>query len=61
MMGGGTFAIPYEAVGVLGQGQELMSLWDELPAEAQHDRQLVDSWAAKIGMANLYTWIPYRP
>ena len=57
----GTFAIPYEAAGVLGQGRELLSVWDELPADAKRDCQLVDSWAAKIGMSNWYTWIPYRP
>jgi hypothetical protein len=61
MTDGGTFSIPYEAAGVLGQGRELLSVWDELPADAKHDRQLIDSWAAKIGMSNWYTWIPYRP
>jgi hypothetical protein len=61
MTDGGTFAIPYEAAGVLGQGHELLRVWDKLPADAQHDCQLVDSWAAKIGMSNWYTWIPYRP
>ncbi len=61
MTDGGTFAIPYEAAGVLGQGQELMRLWDEFPDDPQHDCELVDSWAAKIGMSNWYTWIPYRP
>lgn len=58
---GGTFAIPYEAAGVLAQGQELLSVWDELPADPKHDCRLVDSWAAKVGMSNWYTWIPYRP
>ena len=58
---GGTFTIPYEAAGVMAQGQELLSVWDELPADPKHDRRLVDSWAAKIGMSNWYTWIPYRP
>lgn len=61
MASDGTFAIPYEAAGVLGQGQELMALWDKLPADSKHDRELVDAWAAKMGLANWYTWIPYRP
>ena len=61
MTDGGTFAIPYEAAGVFAQGQELLSVWDEIPVDAKHDCQLVDSWAARIGMSNWYTWIPYRP
>ena len=61
MMDGGAFSIPYEAAGALGQGRELLSLWDEIPADSKHDCHLVDSWAARIGMTNWYTWIPYRP
>jgi len=57
----GTFAIPYEAAGLQGQGRELMRLWGELPADAENDCQLIDTWAAKVGMSNWYTWIPYRP
>jgi len=61
MKDGGTFAVPYEAAGVLGQGQDLLNDWDDLPIDATHDCQLVDCWAEKIEMSNWYTWIPYRP
>jgi len=61
MTDAGTFAIPYEAAGVLSQAEELLDIWDELPVDADHDCLLVDSWAAKLGMSSWYTWIPYRP
>ena len=34
---------------------------DRLPPDAAHDRELVDAWAATIGMHGWYTWIPYKP
>lgn len=56
----GTFAIPYEAAGLLEQGHELLKILDQLPSNAQSDYKLVDSWADKTGMSDWYTWIPYR-
>lgn len=61
LAGTGAYAIPFEAAGALGQGQELLSLWDTVPTDAQHDRELVDAWAAASGMTNWFSWIPYRP
>ena len=45
----------------LDLGTELLSIIDKLPADAAHDRELVDTWAAAIGMTGWYTWIPYKP
>ena len=39
----------------------LESLTKSAPADAAHDRELVDAWAAAIGMTGWYTWIPYKP
>lgn len=61
LTGQGTYAIPFGAAGVLQQGQELLQIWDELPADALHDRELVDRWAQAQGLANWYRWIPYQP
>ena len=47
--------------GALELGAELLSILDKLPADAAHDRELVDAWAAAIGMTGWYTWIPYKP
>lgn len=61
LTGDGTYSIPYGAAGSLTQGEELLSLWDDVPSDAQHDRELVDRWAEAEGLAGWYNWIPYRP
>ena len=55
------FVIPFEAVGVLAQGQSLLRAWDELPSDPVYDCELVDAWAAECGLTDWYRWIPYRP
>ena len=61
LLGKTVFAIPYRAAGVLDLGAELLAILDKLPADAAHDRELVDAWAAAIGMTGWYAWIPYKP
>lgn len=61
LLGTGSYAIPYEAAGVIGDGRELLRLWDETPADARHDVALVDAWASASSMSDWYRWIPYRP
>ena len=61
LLGSTAHAIPYRAAGVLDLGAELLSILDRVPADAAHDRELVDAWAAAIGMTGWYTWIPYKP
>ena len=56
-----SFAVPFEATGLLTLGKELMRVMDEVPADAQHDRELVDRWAETLGMTGWYDWILYRP
>jgi hypothetical protein len=60
LIGSGTYAIPYEAAGVIEHGRELLRLWDETPKDAQHDSALVDCWANASGMSDWYDWIPYK-
>lgn len=61
LFGNGTYAVPYGAAGVLSQGEQLLSVWDEVPMDPQHDRVLVDCWASACGLGGWYSWIPYRP
>ena len=61
LLGQTGYAIPYRAAGVLDLGAELLAILDKLPSEAAHDRELVDAWAAAIGMTGWYAWIPYKP
>ena len=61
LLGGTGYAIPYRAAGVLDLGAELLAISDSISPDAVHDRDLVDAWAAAIGMTGWYAWIPYKP
>ena len=61
LMGSETFAIPFQASGLLGHGEELMSIWDAAPHRPDQDRALVDQWAAASGLSGWYSWVPYQP
>lgn len=55
-----SYAIPYRAAGVLDHGRELLAIFDATPADAAHDRQLIDAWGKATGMQDWYSWIPYE-
>lgn len=61
LLGKSLYAIPYRAAGVLEGGKQLLAINDSLPADASSDNELVDAWAAAIGMAEWFAWIPYKP
>ena len=61
LLGQAGYAIPYRAAGVLDLGAELLAISDSTSPDAVHDRDLVDAWAAAIGMTGWYAWIPYKP
>jgi hypothetical protein len=61
LLGQTSYAIPYRAAGDLELGAELLAILDKLPVEPARDRDLVDAWAAAIGMTGWYAWIPYKP
>lgn len=55
------FAIPYSSGGHLGRGQALLSIADEMPADPDHDKALVDAWAAHLGLTDWVAWVPFVP
>ena len=61
LLGKTAYAIPYRAAGVLDLGAELLDILGKVPPGAAHDRELVDAWAAAIGMTGWYAWIPCKP
>lgn len=61
LLGKEWFAIPYRAMGLTDDGNRLVSLLGEVPADPRHDRQLIDRWADALGMRGWYRWAPYRP
>lgn len=50
---------PYRLMGFESQGHRLLEALDSLDAAPQHDRSLIDRWAALLGLQDWYTWTPY--
>jgi hypothetical protein len=61
LLGTDRFTTPYRAAGAIEQGQQLLDIFDELPADPSTDRTLIDRWAAACGMTGWYEWTPYLP
>ena len=61
LMGSETFAIPFQASGLLGHGEELLRIWDAVPHRPVKDCALVDQWAGASGMSGWFSWVPYQP
>jgi len=59
-MGSETFAILFQASGLLVHGEELMSIWGAAPHRPDQDCALVDQWAAASGLSGWYSWVPYQ-
>ncbi len=53
------YVIPYRSVGFEERGNALLNIWDELPFDARHDRDLVDSWAEQLEVSDWYRWVPF--
>lgn len=52
------YSIPYRSVGLLDRGHSLLDLWERTPADAAHDRDLVDAWGNDLGLSDWYQWVP---
>jgi hypothetical protein len=61
LLGTDEFTIPYEAAGALDAGRDLLAILDATPAAPDHDCELVDRWAQRLGMNGWYRWQPYEP
>jgi hypothetical protein len=49
-----TLAVPYRAAGFAVDGEALLHLFDQLPNEPVHDRELIDSWGKQLGLSGWY-------
>ena len=61
LTGTSAYAIPFAATGLLGHGQELLRVWDDLPHDPTNDYELIDKWAQGSGLSGWYKWIAYKP
>lgn len=54
-------SIPYMAGGHIEGGKALLAIADLIPSDPNHDKQLVDAWAALLGLAEWIEWVPFVP
>lgn len=60
LLGTSYFATPYAAVGLIEDGQRLLSLLDNASPEPGADRLLVESWGDALGIRDWFHWVPFR-
>lgn len=54
------FIIPYRSAGFENSGIRLIDLFEEVPSDPTHDRELVDAWGEELELSDWYKWIPIR-
>ncbi len=54
-------AVPYQAAGFEALARELIASTREQATTADPDREMIDAWAAKLGIARWYNWQPAYP
>lgn len=59
LLGRPLYAVAFRATGLIDRGQLLLDLWDRTPADAAHDRSIVDGWAEELGLSDWYQWVPW--
>ncbi len=60
LLGRPLYAVAFRSTGLADRGQFLLDLWDRTPADATHDRALVDAWGDDLGLSDWYSWVPWR-
>jgi len=55
-----SISLPYKSTGFLPQGEALIRIFEQVGSTPSEDRNLVDSWAAEVGLDGWYRWIPHR-
>lgn len=57
-LGMSQYVIPYRSVGFEERGRKLLDIWDAIPSDARHDREIVDAWAEELNVSDWYRWVP---
>jgi hypothetical protein len=52
-------SLPYRTAGYEKTGRELLDLFDQLPPEPSHDRELIDLWGHHLTLSSWYQWTPF--
>ncbi len=53
-----TLMTPYKVTGYLGLGEELLTIWGQIPVGADQDRHLIQSWADRLEIGNWFEFVP---
>jgi hypothetical protein len=56
LLGVPPLAIPYQAAGFEGLARELIAITRAEPTTADPDREIIDGWSEKLGLARWYVW-----
>ena len=54
-------AVPYQAAGFEALARELIACTREQAGTGDPDREMIDAWAEKLGIARWYSWQPAYP
>jgi hypothetical protein len=55
-----SISLPYKSTGFLPMGEALTGIFERVGSAPAEDRNLVDAWAAEVGLNGWYRWIPHR-
>ena len=51
---------PYVQAGYRKDAGDLMEIWNQVPSDPSHDRELIDQWGEALGLRTWYQWVPYQ-
>ena len=58
--GDSSLTLPYKAAGLLEDGLTLLKIYDRVPADPEHDPELVEQWAFDLGLKGWYALVPHQ-
>ena len=50
---------PFKALGATAGGDVLLKIFDEIPAEPNNDRQLIEAWGNHLGLSGWFEFVPF--
>jgi hypothetical protein len=57
LLGKPLYFVPYRSAGFQSYGERLVKIWDDIPVDGTHDREMVDAWARELEIEDWYTWV----
>jgi hypothetical protein len=54
------FLQPYKTTGHGDLGEQLLKLWDEVPSDPSHDRELIENWGERLGLSPWFEFVQFQ-